>query len=186
MLTMQRQRGFTIVELLIVIVVIGILAAITIVAFNGIQTKAENTKTVSAVAAWAKAIRMFEAERGTWPANNSCLGASTTYDAGVYAGRCWPPNTSGWTVNSAFLTEMSPYIGSSLPAPSTKPLLSSITATDEYRGAIYYRVSATDIRIYTHFHGVSTCPDISGLGAAFSGDNNRTNGRSCYYRLAGP
>jgi prepilin-type N-terminal cleavage/methylation domain-containing protein len=33
----QKQRGFTIVELLIVIVVIGILAAITIVAYNGIQ-----------------------------------------------------------------------------------------------------------------------------------------------------
>ena len=34
------QRGFTIVELLIVIVVIGILAAITIVAFNGVQSRA--------------------------------------------------------------------------------------------------------------------------------------------------
>ena len=33
------QKGFTIVELLIVIVVIGILAAITIVAFNGIQNR---------------------------------------------------------------------------------------------------------------------------------------------------
>jgi prepilin-type N-terminal cleavage/methylation domain-containing protein len=37
----MRQRGFTIVELLIVIVVIGILAAITIVAYNGIQSRAQ-------------------------------------------------------------------------------------------------------------------------------------------------
>lgn len=36
----MKKQGFTIVELLIVIVVIGILAAITIVAFNGIQNKA--------------------------------------------------------------------------------------------------------------------------------------------------
>lgn len=36
MSTMQARRGFTIVELLIVIVVIAILAAITIVAYNGI------------------------------------------------------------------------------------------------------------------------------------------------------
>jgi prepilin-type N-terminal cleavage/methylation domain-containing protein len=36
-----HQRGFTIVELLIVIVVIGILAAITIVAYNGIQGRAQ-------------------------------------------------------------------------------------------------------------------------------------------------
>lgn len=36
MLKQSNSRGFTIVELLIVIVVIGILAAITIVAYNGI------------------------------------------------------------------------------------------------------------------------------------------------------
>ena len=39
----RKQYGFTIVELLIVIVVIGILAAITIVAYNGVQNKANDT-----------------------------------------------------------------------------------------------------------------------------------------------
>ncbi|MNH58609.1 Fimbrial protein precursor [compost metagenome] len=36
---MKADKGFTIVELLIVIVIIGILAAITIVAYNGIQNR---------------------------------------------------------------------------------------------------------------------------------------------------
>lgn len=40
----QPLKGFTIVELLIVIVVIGILAAITIVSFNGVQDKARMAK----------------------------------------------------------------------------------------------------------------------------------------------
>lgn len=51
-----RQEGFTIVELLIVIVVIGILAAITIVAFNGIQTRANVQSVNSDLAMLAKAI----------------------------------------------------------------------------------------------------------------------------------
>lgn len=41
------QAGFTIVELLIVIVVIGILAAITIVAYNGVQNRANDTTVKS-------------------------------------------------------------------------------------------------------------------------------------------
>lgn len=43
----KNDSGFTIVELLIVIVVIAILAAITIVAYNGIRQQAENSATVS-------------------------------------------------------------------------------------------------------------------------------------------
>ena len=46
--TMKEQRGFTIVELLIVIVVIAILAAITIVAYNGIQNRAKTSAGQSA------------------------------------------------------------------------------------------------------------------------------------------
>lgn len=54
---MKHSRpGFTIVELLIVIVVIAILAAITVVAYNGVRDRANNSKRDSDVALYAKAI----------------------------------------------------------------------------------------------------------------------------------
>ena len=53
----NKQSGFTIVELLIVIVVIGILAAITIVAYSGIQDRARSAKINSDLALLNKAIQ---------------------------------------------------------------------------------------------------------------------------------
>ena len=50
----KDHDGFTIVELLIVIVIIGILAAITIVAYNGIQDRARNASIQSDLTNFAK------------------------------------------------------------------------------------------------------------------------------------
>ena len=52
----KKQTGFTIVELLIVIVIIGILAAITVVAYSNIQQRANNSKIASDLAQIQKAI----------------------------------------------------------------------------------------------------------------------------------
>lgn len=54
------NHGFTIVELLIVIVVIGILAAITIVAYNGIQNRAVETTIKNDLAQIAKKLEIFK------------------------------------------------------------------------------------------------------------------------------
>lgn len=65
------QRGFTIVELLIVIVVIGILAAIVIVAYNGAQTRAQQGKITNDLRQFEKAIYMARTQ------NNQVLGTIT-------------------------------------------------------------------------------------------------------------
>jgi prepilin-type N-terminal cleavage/methylation domain-containing protein len=71
--------GFTIVELLIVIVVIAILAAITVVAFTGVQQRAHDTAIQQDLRNWAMKIQQFEADNGRYPTGGSALpGGSTT------------------------------------------------------------------------------------------------------------
>ena len=61
----SKQKGFTIVELLIVIVVIGILAAITIVAYNGIQERGRVARAESDLNALVKAIQIARINTGS-------------------------------------------------------------------------------------------------------------------------
>jgi len=87
----QKQTGFTIVELLIVIVVIGILAAITIVAYNGIQGRAVVASLQSDLTNGSQQVKLFQVDNSNFPttidctqpdsATNKCLKASsaTTY-----------------------------------------------------------------------------------------------------------
>ena len=60
-----RRNGFTIVELLIVIVVIAVLAAITIVAYNGIQRRAAETLLVSDLTQASKTMEITKTSSGT-------------------------------------------------------------------------------------------------------------------------
>lgn len=55
----KDKSGFTIVELLIVVVVIAILAAITIVAYNGIQNRAKKSSAISTAQSVLKKIEAY-------------------------------------------------------------------------------------------------------------------------------
>ena len=64
----HKQSGFTIVELLIVVVVIGILAAISIVAYNGVQARARDGIRADAVQKITKALELYKIDFGRYPA----------------------------------------------------------------------------------------------------------------------
>jgi prepilin-type N-terminal cleavage/methylation domain-containing protein len=120
-----RAMGFTIVELLIVIVVIGILAAITIVAFNGVTSKARVATVTSDLGNASKKLKIDQVLNGSYPAtlaaadNGNGIPASggTTYQYTV-DNSANPPTFCITAVNGSaayFITD------SGLPTSGTCP-----------------------------------------------------------------
>jgi len=65
--SIKQRDGFTIVELLIVIVVVAILAAITVVAYNGIQARANLASVQSDLTSLARKYELFFVDNGRYP-----------------------------------------------------------------------------------------------------------------------
>lgn len=84
----KTERGFTIVELLIVIVIIAILAAIIIVAYNGIQNRSYDSRRLSDVQDIQKAIEAYKVTNGVYPpvtaANQDPQGYESSYVTGSF------------------------------------------------------------------------------------------------------
>ena len=78
----RKQSGFTIVELLIVIVVIGILAAIIITTFTGVQKKARDADRKSDINAIYSQVEVYFAQNSKYPTLAN-LNDSTWRDANV-------------------------------------------------------------------------------------------------------
>jgi prepilin-type N-terminal cleavage/methylation domain-containing protein len=116
----RKQTGFTIVELLIVIVVIGILAAITIVTYNGVQQRANNTSRIAAAKHTQNVLRAYKTTFDTYPSTGArCLTTDNV---------CTDYNGTVLTAdNSAILTEMR----------KSGAVIDSVPKTGSYYG-IYY------------------------------------------------
>ena len=81
----KKQTGFTIVELLIVIVVIGILAAITVVAYNGIQSRAYNTAVIAEARRAVSLVEQYTTVNSRYPitASELCLTTDNVCQSNV-------------------------------------------------------------------------------------------------------
>lgn len=159
---MQRRKGFTVVELLIVIVVIAILAAISIVAYNGIQTRAENTKTLQALTQYAKAVQMYAASKGQYPTTTvyPCLGPSGTQCAFVAGSGTCTGNGDGLAVyQPAFNTLLSEVITGPFPSLSSQQMNCSGRI---YSGGYYSPSTGTTAQFTYYLKGDQPCNNFGG------------------------
>lgn len=74
----KQTSGFTIVELLIVIVIIGILAALAIVAYNGIQQRARESSLKTSLSQAKRKLEIYKVDNSTYPLTGNLSGAQIT------------------------------------------------------------------------------------------------------------
>lgn len=187
----RTSPGFTIVELLIVIVVIAILAAISVVAYTGIQQRARQAAILSEVNQWKKAFKVYKAANGQYPSpvasgdpstsggpgsnvlNTYCLGTGFPQSGGV-------PTCGSLSSGSSYRVSESTgaHLLSQLSTIATPPANSRKHVYGSYVGPYYRYWGANNINLYAIFPGGTNCASI-GMQSNY-GDANR---QDCYYVL---
>ena len=79
----RSERGFTLIEMMIVVAIIGILSAIGVPAYLSYTARAQVMEGLSLAGGWKVAILEYYAENGSWPSQSTDLNATSS--VGVYA-----------------------------------------------------------------------------------------------------
>jgi type IV pilus assembly protein PilA len=88
--TMKRlQQGFTLIELMIVVAIVGILAAIALPAYQDYVVRSKMSELEAAIAACKTSVAEYTSTHAGFPADNTAAGCSSTTTQYTVNGATW-------------------------------------------------------------------------------------------------
>ncbi|PJK15328.1 prepilin-type cleavage/methylation domain-containing protein [Lysobacteraceae bacterium NML07-0707] len=77
---MNKQQGFTLIELMIVVAIIAILAAIALPAYQDYTARAQMSEAFNLAGGQKATMSEYYSDKGKWPADNTAAGAASATD----------------------------------------------------------------------------------------------------------
>lgn len=154
----KNMSGFTIVELLVTIIVIGILTSIAVVSYNGVQKRTQNSNRATQLQAWQSVFERYKAAKGELP-------LPTTPDGTGYClGSNFPTGYDGAPRCRDYLSSGSPY---SLLQSDNSSLMSALQTVTPNLPTGQNIPSGGTVGPYVYYTGTQTSGDIQITGAFY-------------------
>lgn len=167
---MIKKLGFTLIEILVVIAIVGLLASMIISSTKGARDKAKNARITSDIMEYAKALSLYQSDNSGflhYPVGTVCLGGG--YTAFPMPGTCGPQNGSGGpglrSESDTLKAALNPYFPgdeTSLPPVGNNMFVTADNGVN-YLGAIYRCTNGTtpnckQATITVYLQGDVSCP----------------------------